>query len=41
MILKCHHCDYEWDYGGTSKFYVTCPKCHYKKFIGKGAEKNE
>ena len=35
MELKCKHCDYEWDYGGSQKFYATCPQCHYKVKIDK------
>lgn len=34
MIVKCLHCGYDWDYGGKSDFYVCCPKCSYKIFIG-------
>ncbi len=30
VLLRCHHCEYKWDYGGKSKYYVTCPKCHFK-----------
>jgi Zn finger protein HypA/HybF involved in hydrogenase expression len=29
MKLKCKHCSYNWDYKGKSKFYATCPRCHY------------
>jgi len=25
--LKCRNCGYEWEYGGKSKWYATCPKC--------------
>lgn len=28
--MKCHNCDHEWDYGGDSEYYATCPRCHYK-----------
>jgi DNA-directed RNA polymerase subunit RPC12/RpoP len=34
MEIKCHNCQHEWEYGGNSDFYVTCPKCHYKIFVG-------
>ena len=30
--LKCtrEDCQYEWEYKGDSKFYVTCPRCYRK-----------
>lgn len=28
--MICQHCDYEWDYGGDSEYYASCPRCHYK-----------
>lgn len=30
--LKCpkDDCGKEWNYKGTSKFYITCPQCHRK-----------
>lgn len=27
--LFCRHCEHKWKYRGNSKFYATCPKCHY------------
>ncbi|MFO7991050.1 MAG: DUF1660 family phage protein [Thermoplasmata archaeon] len=30
MDLKCKNCGHGWDYKGESKFYATCPNCHYK-----------
>ncbi len=30
MLLKCQSCENEWDYQGESKYYATCPNCHYK-----------
>lgn len=41
MKLKCNHCDYEWDYGGTQKFYATCPQCRYKVPVRKVDEEKE
>lgn len=26
-LLKCNHCDYQWQYKGKSKHYATCPRC--------------
>lgn len=30
--VKCKNpkCGHEWNYKGTSKFYVTCPHCYNK-----------
>lgn len=42
MKLKCHNpeCGHEWEYKGNSKFYASCPVCHYKVRIrGKKGEK--
>ena len=33
--IKCHNCEYEWDYGGSRKFYASCPQCHYQVNIAK------
>jgi len=35
MEIECTNpkCQHIWDYKGTQKFYATCPKCHYKRFI--------
>jgi len=41
MKLKCKHCDYEWEYGGTQEFYATCPQCRYKVRILKVVNKTE
>jgi NADH-quinone oxidoreductase subunit E len=30
MRLECPHCGYIWDYGGSNRFYATCPQCRYK-----------
>lgn len=30
MKLICQHCGYEWEYGGQSEHYATCPRCQYK-----------
>ena len=30
MKLTCGHCDYTWDYGGSQKYYASCPSCRYK-----------
>lgn len=27
MKQKCQNCDYEWEYGGSSEYYATCPRC--------------
>lgn len=27
-MLKCKHCNHEWDYQGKSKYQMSCPKCH-------------
>ena len=35
MKLKCKNCEYEWDYGGSQKYYATCPQCRYKVKIDK------
>jgi len=35
MKLTCNHCDYTWDYGGSQKYYATCPQCRYKVKIDK------
>jgi len=29
MLLLCKHCDYIWNYQGSSQ-YATCPRCHSK-----------
>lgn len=29
MILKCGHCEREWDYKGSQEYYTCCPSCHY------------
>ena len=29
-LLKCKHCNYQWDYEGTKEHYATCPNCRYK-----------
>jgi len=30
MKVKCKNCNYEWDYKGESKYWVSCPRCLYK-----------
>lgn len=32
MRVRCTHedCCHEWDYRGTSRFYLTCPQCYRK-----------
>lgn len=30
MKIECQHCGYEWEYGGSSEYYATCPRCLYK-----------
>jgi len=30
MKLTCQNCKHEWEYGGRSKYYASCPVCHYK-----------
>lgn len=30
MKIICNHCGYEWEYGGSSQFYASCPRCLYK-----------
>jgi hypothetical protein len=32
MRLKCPRpdCGHEWDYKGSSRFYLTCPHCYRK-----------
>lgn len=41
MKLTCQNCQYEWDYGGKSEWYASCPRCHYKVRIPKKTEANE
>jgi hypothetical protein len=38
--LKCKNpkCLYEWDYNGKSKFFATCPRCHYQVNVKSGAK---
>jgi len=38
MKIKCPKCDYEWDYKGKSKYYLSCPRCRYGN-IKYGGEK--
>jgi predicted Zn-ribbon and HTH transcriptional regulator len=33
--LRCRHCGYVWEYRGSSQYYATCPRCHYKVNIAK------
>ena len=33
--IKCQKCDYVWDYGGKSEYYVTCPRCHTLDYVRK------
>ena len=28
--MKCHRCKHEWEYKGSSDFYITCPNCYSK-----------
>ena len=39
--MKCHNCGYEWDYKGKSKYYATCPRCHYKVNVQKMGDQKE
>jgi len=42
MKIKCPNkkCNHEWDYKGSSKFYVTCPECYKKINIEKIKKEN-
>ncbi len=33
--IRCHHCGHEWDYGGNSEYYASCPVCKYRVNINK------
>ena len=33
--MKCNHCGHVWEYRGRSRYYATCPVCHYKVNIAK------
>lgn len=26
----CNNCEHEWNYKGSSRFYITCPRCYSK-----------
>ncbi len=41
MKLTCKHCDYTWEYGGSQKYYATCPQCRYKVRIREIDNKTE
>ena len=41
MKMTCHNCGHIWDYKGKSKFYATCPNCHYKVNVQKMGDKGE
>jgi len=36
LLLECQHCGHIWDYGGSNKFYATCPQCRYKVRMPEG-----
>ena len=31
--FSCPNCGHNWNYGGKSEYYVTCPQCHYKHLV--------
>ena len=33
MMLKCSHCEREWDYKGSQEYYTCCPNCHYNVML--------
>ncbi len=41
MELRCKHCGYRWSYGGTGKYYATCPHCLWKVPIQGKAKREE
>lgn len=43
MKIKCSRedCQHEWDYGGHSKFYITCPHCYNKVNLKKIKQQKE
>jgi phage FluMu protein Com len=36
--LRCRHCGHVWEYKGMSRYYATCPVCHYKVNIMKSKD---
>ena len=39
--MKCHNCDYEWNYTGNEKYLCTCPRCHWKVNVNKQGNKDD
>lgn len=39
--LKCPKCGHEWEYKGTSFYYVTCPTCKFSLKRNKEEKENE
>lgn len=39
MIVHCN-CSYEWNYKGSSEYYVSCPRCRRNVFIRKLLKKD-
>ncbi|MDI6884554.1 MAG: nucleotidyltransferase family protein [Hadesarchaea archaeon] len=37
MLLRCGRCGYEWDYGGKSEWYASCPRCRTTVRVGERA----
>lgn len=33
--LECKSCGYEWEYGGASDYYASCPRCLAKVRVKK------
>lgn len=38
--MKCHRCNWAWDYGGNNSYYASCPHCRTQLSIRKHATKN-
>ncbi len=34
-MLRCRRCGYEWEYGGKSEWYASCPRCRTSVRVGK------
>lgn len=41
MMLKCKHCNHEWDYQGIREYTACCPSCLYKVYINWNGEQLE
>lgn len=40
-MLKCKHCNHEWDYQGIREYTACCPSCLYKVYINWNGEQLE